>query len=488
MYPTVGAFATDLMSMLQSSPSQPILEYKINIPSYTPPAGLIVATPKDLLGPAAASEILPKIMPVLVEAKRAEQELHIRPLPEKAQELEANPDHEMTNADDQIIPEAHATSNNVSDIGSRIADETPAPIENDQASDDKPGSPLVQLLNESCSENQISETDNINETQPERLQDSSVVLPPLDPDPELGARWDNGRPPWYLKNFAPLGLRLEAEVWSPLSEPSDGESVEDLNLGDYEAAPPQSLVPFGEFEVTSSVSDRDQGHGMHSKLETVRVPEGLSGLQATMSENDNIFQHPAVEMATIRVKNQQPEAEGGALQRPELEQMEGEDLMGGFRAEDLPSPLAMSGEEASSVRRQQAFLIASSRVDLAGPPPNPLTIPSAPSNDYETATNNGSVLSDPPDEDYDHQHDTFMSGMERSIGGNNATTEGGANGANEHRGDRTGEGSPQTPTTTPGRKSRKGMIFPRQSNGRFGPTKGTTGGGSSSKKVRRKKW
>ena len=390
LYPNVGAFACDLLSVLKSPPSQPILEYKV---VYRYPlgsgSGLIRSSPKDdLQGTTVASLILPHVLPLLENVRRSELEIRTRPPP-----LE--------------IP------------GGTIVDM-------------KPIDPYCNMNGE------VLPPMEDNSVLAPQSQDSSVVLPPLNIDPELGVHWDNERPPWYLKDLAPVGLRVEAEVWSPPSEDCDDECDMNGNL-----ARAHSLVSPLESHLSLSMSGWGQ-----------RMAQAISGAPRESAAD---FQAP---MSGRRTK---------PIPKPERDSGENDALMDGFRAMDLPSPLRTIDENATPDRDHTLPSIGD-RMGIPGPPPNLLAAVLT-----EAPTQNGtsSTLSGRP------EYPPIEINSSRPGGSSGSQPVVGVNG--------TSEPAPVAPVTTTGRKSRKGMIFPRQSNGRFGTTKGAAGA-SGTKKARKKKW
>lgn len=386
----MGAFACDLLSVLKSPPSQPVLEYKV-VYQYQLGSSLIRSSPKDdLQGTTVASLILPHVLPLLENVRRSELEIRTRPPP-----LE--------------IPGGNIVDMKPIDTYYNMNGEIPPSMEDNHAL-----APQTQS------------------------QDSSVVLPPLNIDPELGVHWDNGRPPWYLKDLAPVGLRVEAEVWSPPSEDCDDEC--DLNGNSVRA---YSSVPPLESHLSLSMSGWGQ-----------RIAQAIS---KAPRESTADFQAP---MPDKRIK---------PIPKPERDSGENDALMDGFRAMDLPSPLRTIDENATPDRDHTLPSIGD-RMGIPGPPSNLLAAVLT-----EAPTQNGtsSTLSGRPEYP---PRETNSSRLGESSSSQSAV---GVNG--------TSEPAPAAPVTTTGRKSRKGMIFPRQSNGRFGTTKGAAGA-SGAKKARKKKW
>ncbi|PUU80423.1 hypothetical protein B9Z19DRAFT_1171888 [Tuber borchii] len=81
LYPNVGAFACDLLSVLKSPPSQAVLEYKV-VYQYQLGSGLIRSSPKDdLHGATVAPLILPQVLPLLENGRRFELEIQTSPPP-----------------------------------------------------------------------------------------------------------------------------------------------------------------------------------------------------------------------------------------------------------------------------------------------------------------------------------------------------------------------------------------------------------------------
>lgn len=390
MYPNVGAFACDLLSVLKSLPSQPVLEYKV-VYRYPLGSGLIHSSPKDdLQGGAVASLILSHVLPLLDNVRRSELEIRTRPPP-----LE--------------IP------------GGNVVDMKPIDTYCDMNGEVLPS----------------MEDSGALAPQPQS-QDSLVVLPPLNIDPELGVHWDNGRPPWYLKDLAPVGLRVEAEVWSPPSEDCDDEC--DLNGNSARA---HSSVPPLESHLSLSMS----GWGQRIAQAISKAPrEGTADFLAPMSDR--------------RIK---------PIPKPERDSGENDALMDGFRAMDLPSPLRTIDENATP-NRDHTLPSIGDRIGIPGPPPNLLA----------------SVLTEAPTQN--GTSSTLSGRPEYPPVGVNSSRLGGSSGSQPVVGvNGTSGPAPAAPVAATGRKSRKGMIFPRQSNGRFGTTKGAAGA-SGTKKARKKKW
>lgn len=78
LYPTVDDFTMDMVSMLNSKPEEPVLEWKINLPSYAPPVLLMSAETSrkdETLAPKTAERLLKQVKPLLEEAKKSEREL-----------------------------------------------------------------------------------------------------------------------------------------------------------------------------------------------------------------------------------------------------------------------------------------------------------------------------------------------------------------------------------------------------------------------------
>ncbi|PWW77104.1 hypothetical protein C7212DRAFT_184590 [Tuber magnatum] len=389
LYPNVGAFACDLFSVLKSLPSQPVLEYKI-VYQYQLGSGLIHSSPKDdLQGSTVAALILPHVLPLLENVRRSELEIRTRPPPIKM-------------------------------IGGDGVDMKPIGTYDDMNGEIFP-----------------SMEDNSALVPHAQLQDSSVVLPPLNIDPELGVHWNNGRPPWYLKDLAPVGLRVEAEVWSPPSEDYDDEC--DLNGNSLKA---YSSVPPLESHLSLSMS----GWGQRIAQAISQAPrEGAADFQAPM-----------------------PDGRVELMPKPERNSGENNSLIDGFRAIDLPSPIRTI-DEGAIPNRDHTLPSIDDRMGIPGPPPNLLAAVLT-----DTPTQNGASApaSRPeyPPMEIDSSRLGESSGAQSAVGMNGTV-----------------EPPPAAPVTTTGRKSRKGMIFPRQSNGRFGTTKGAAGA-SGTKKARKKKW
>ncbi|RPB04755.1 hypothetical protein L873DRAFT_1665547 [Choiromyces venosus 120613-1] len=395
LYPNVGAFACDLLSVLKSPPSQPILGYRVPR-HYQTGSSIVLSSPKDdLQGTTVASLVLHHVLPLLENMRMSELEIRTRP------------------------PSIKTSGSNTVDM---------KPIDNY-------GSMNGEI-------HQLIEGNNALDPQIQ-LQDSSVVLPPLYIDPELGVHWDNGRPPWYLKDLAPVGLRVEAEVWSPPSEVYDDEG--DLNGNSARAT---SSAPTLETHLSLSMSGWGQ---------TVTQP--------SIEENITSFQMPN------RGRRVKP------IPKPERDSCENDRLLDGFRAVDLPSPLRTIDENATP-DRDYTLPSISNRMGIPGPPPN------LPAVLTEASTQNGtsSALSSRP------QYPSIAVDSPRVGESSGTQSVVGMNGTVEPS-PATSAPTTSAPTTGPttGRKSRKGMIFPRQSNGRFGTTKGAAGA-SGAKKARKKKW
>ncbi|KAF8471873.1 hypothetical protein BDZ91DRAFT_716713 [Kalaharituber pfeilii] len=398
---------------------------------------------------------------------------------------------------------AASTLHNVTD-NSAMKSETAAPII-------PPPNPLNALLNSSSSGDSIP-------TSPS----DPKVQPPL-PFPIISAsQWNDKHPPWYLQEFDPRGLTLHEERWlgrdiarelSPLSELSEDEM---LGLVGEDAS--SSLVPLGpttsgpfqmipenldeaneengtiiedtaDLEAASKLDNSARGRrgGFRGRYRRGRwrskgrgrsVSSRSDKLKAEQDESpDEDYKDPESLVEKL-VGNDQLRSEAVQSEQENLEETRGGDATeieevehseGGEASQNRTIPSASDQEHEMDIDTPglPALTVQSSHEDEASQPPrtpslSPLTSVIA---DLSPLSNPLTHLEDQPP-------------MQQSGGMDNDAVNGGGADCEVD------VAQQETSTSTPARKSRKNMVFARQSNGRFGSTKA---GASTSMPARRKK-
>lgn len=356
--------------------------------------------------------------------------------------------------------------------------------------------------------------------------------------------WSDGHPPWYIKNSKHNGLAVIDPYSKTTPTPTPRETTpecandETAVNGDVEvpaesAAPAKSLTkspakspprvskaekgpeqspdkPVEEEQTTVTEPTTPQMLMPHRTEVVPKTPEPAPSPSAKKPAEPTEPTEPAepaesTETAEpaeptsptqpdIPVVSVEPSDEPKSGEKSERDSYDSEDLMGGYRLEDLPSPLGTADGSTHSPIEQEDL----QKADVELPPPIDLPalqldhMSSVGAGGLVDDHDNTSVLSDPPDdddEDLDADGSTDGSvGLDRmDVDEDDMDAEGEldedgeVDSEEEEEGDSKGseEGSPGSSSSGSGQKNRKGMVFARQSNGRFGSARDSGGGRGS---------
>lgn len=319
--------------------------------------------------------------------------------------------------------------------------------------------------------------------------------------------WSDG-PPWYTKDLQPSGLAVIDPSSKATPTPTPRETTPAANERDRGATNgSRSPVKSASRSLGQEKKVRDPAEERQTEPTTPQtlMPQRTEVVPKTPETARTGKPAERTTPPGVPVVNVQKPSGGPKItEKPEVDS-DTEDLMGGYRLEDLPSPLGtIDGSNPTPPEHEEM-----QKTDVELPTPADLPLPGPPQNHSAVAGNgvtdheNTSVLSDPPDDDEDvdaegstEESEPAMDRMdvddedldaegepdvdvEVSVGA--VELEGGAS--------KLEEGSPGSSSGGSGRKSRKGMVFARQSNGRFGSMKGAGGGaGGGRGRGRKKKW
>lgn len=601
LYPTVETFAMDMLSVLNSAPSQPLLEHKFNIPSYTPP---ILEQKKDMddLSQEAATTILKQVEPLLDEAGLKEIDLRTDSISMSASAviLEAKVTQQRVSdgkGDDEreiaeiasILTGTNGISWNLSTDNSGDMDFNKDEVEiedediqvddaqeggNDEADNDdalseqngvegaENNQPSMQFTKEAISSPKKSKAgvEGINGASPPLINMNMSV--PAAGTTVLGY-WTDGHPPWYMNDNEPRELDIVDPCIrkTPTPTPRQMSPVTGIN-GDKSTPSPKKVLASSKKTSSPrkkalaspdkktlvspskklsssptkkrlfSPSKRPALQKSHVIRNQGAVDVSVNGVADSATAETSIPQRTEVfpktpeagspveksanlrtpinrDVPTVKVRR----ASDGLkpTKKSDMDFAENEDLMGGYRLEDLPSPLGTVDGSNPSPDQEK---VDNSLSTLPAPAQSTLaTFVAATS----AATNgvgdhdNTSVLSDPPDDedvDIDAEGSTEdedeIEGLDRmDVDVTNQEDEedddpdAGDELEESESEESKGDGSAGSSSGGSTKKSRKGMVFARQSNGRFGSMKtgvsGSRGGesgaaGGSRGKPRKKKW
>ncbi|KAH0613042.1 uncharacterized protein H6S33_009422 [Morchella sextelata] len=503
LYPTVETFAMDMLSVLNSAPSQPLLEHKFNIPSYTPP---ILEQKKDMddLSQEAATTILKQVEPLLDEAGLKEIDLRTDSI-----SMSAN----------AVILEAKVTQQRISD-GKGDDEKEIAEIasiltgtnedEDIQVDDAQEGGD-----DEGDNDDALSEQNGVKgaeNSQPSSMQftKESISSPKKS---KAGVEGINGASP----------LLINMNMKTPTPTPRQMSPVTGIN-GDKSTPSPKKVLASSKKASSPrkkalASPDKKTLAGVakvsYSEIADTSIPQRTEVFPKTPEagspvEKSASFRTPINrDVPTVKVRR----ASDGLkpTKKSDMDFAENEDLMGGYRLEDLPSPLGTVDGSNPSPDQEK---VDNSLSALPAPAQSTLAAFVAATS---TATNgvgdhdNTSVLSDPPDdEDVDidaegsTENEDEIEGLDRmDVDVTNQEDEededldAGDELEESESEESKGDGSAGSSSGGSTKKSRKGMVFARQSNGRFGSMKagvsssrgGESGaGGGSRGKTRKKKW
>lgn len=502
LYPTVDTFAMDMTSVLNSKPEEPVLDWEINLPSYTAPMLLMSAETinrkDEALVSKTAERLLKQMKPLLEEAEEAERELKENPAP-------------TPNGEEVNIFEGLKTHGGIDEMEIDIGQTPP-------------------IINGNDTPNGMALDDSHGKGDGLPVQDPTEVSSPETPKPNGAASantdastvtagttvlgyWSDGHPPWYIKDFEPSSLAVvdpyskatptpTPRETTPANE-TDGRTTNGSRPPAKPRSPTKSRSPtkpaprpretLRQEKVVvpeKQITDEPTTPQTLMPQRTEVVPKTPEAAPPTKPEHTSPAQ---TGLPTVSV--QKPSVEPKAVEKTELDFADTEDLMSGYRLKDLPSPLGtIDGSNATPPEHEE---VQKTDVEL----PTPADLP-APSNPLATVVANGvvdhentSVLSDPPDDDEDvdaegsTESEPAMDRMDVDDEDLDAEGEPDVDIVGSEVGGlkESGEGSPGSSSGGSGRKSRKGMVFARQSNGRFGPMK-NGGGGSGRGRGRKKKW
>lgn len=601
LYPTVETFAMDMLSVLNSAPSQPLLEHKFNIPSYTPP---ILEQKKDMddLSQEAATTILKQVEPLLDEAGLKEIDLRTDSISMSANAviLEAKVTQQRISdgkGDDEkeiaeiasILTGTNGISWNFSTDNSGDMDfnkdEVEIEDEDIQVHDAQEGDDEADNDDALSEQNGVKGAEN---SQPSSMQFTKGAIsspkkskagvegingasPPLInmnmSVPAAGTTvlgyWTDGHPPWYMNDNEPRELDIVDPCIrkTPTPTPRQMSPVSGIN-GDKSTPSPKKVLASSKKTSSPrkktlaspdkktlvspskklsssptkkrlfSPSKRPALQKSHVIRNQEAVDISVNGVADSATAETSIPQRtevfpktpeagsPVEKSANLRTpinrdvpKVKVRRASDGLkpTKKSDMDFAENEDLMGGYRLEDLPSPLGTVDGSNPSPDQEK---VDNSLSALPAPAQSTLAAFVAATS---TATNgvgdhdNTSVLSDPPDDedvDIDAEGSTEdedeIEGLDRmDVDVTNQEDEedddldAGDELEESESEESKGDGSAGSSSGGSTKKSRKGMVFARQSNGRFGSMKtgvsssrgGESGAaGGSRGKTRKKKW
>ena len=480
LYPSVSAFSADIRSVLESSPTEPQLDFDIRVKGYVPPKISSPAPPIDNHDVGSIGEkILHSLQSPLESALTGEKELWA--------EMQEQPAKKARLLEQLDVTLLDTTLNN---NGNR-----------------SPGSPSDQLAKEASPE--ITKASTFN------LSNGGTILGTVSAKLAKGilvGSGDKRQPSWHIKDYWPCSME----------DSNEPATVEITNSPDRDMSAP---APVTESENRLTPPPPENVNGLNPVLEGVHIDanildedEDMEDAPGEIDEEDapgeideedapgEIDEEflPTASFAPPFIDQPEPQdfphihsdlhdedAEGELddeinLMYPDIPTVADPtpiaepfpdvdshddtsnkgDLLSGYRAEDLPSPLCtIGGDSASSVGTSMnatnpmldiPHSLQSTRdltcrdpmVDLPELAPN-RTIPDG--MDLENLTNT-SVLSDYPDDLDENDFDMQKLDVDRDGEGNDGNIELGEN-----------------DVTPLGKKSRKATIaVKREPNGRFG--------------------
>lgn len=346
------------------------------------------------------------------------------------------------------------------------------------------------------------------------------------------AQWSDKHPPWYLQEFDPRGLTLHEERWlgrdiaresSPLSELNEDEMLGLVGEVGEEASalaalPISSATYFHGYAVGDGTVEDNMGNPTN--------PELLSAAESSTRGRKNLVIRGRSRRGRWKIKGRgRPPGARGGKGTTDIETNGNADFQGGevhgdktgthewetegferylwttqeygsirLLTGDRPPPppefdcsQQTTGSAEDDMDIDPPYLPPHSRQAHREPPQTPRTSSLSPLtsviNEFES-----SPLSNPPTnlsqrdqrEQPSPQKRGTNEGSSSAFGGDERNTEG----FQEYALDDQDDLSPNTPQ----RRSRKNMIFARQSNGRFGSTKPGTVSSQSLVRRKKKKW
>ncbi|KAA8896111.1 hypothetical protein FN846DRAFT_893552 [Sphaerosporella brunnea] len=467
LYPSVSAFALDVRSVLKSSPAEPRLEFDIRVKRYVPPS-IAFNPPKSSVedSEVVGADILKKLDSSFKETLAKEREIR-----EERQERPTKRPRLPQHLSIDGLPNGRDSSHS-------------------------PNSPSDQLVKEALPELGKDKTLSIDPTQ---LAMGGTILGSVSKalaKELLVGSGDKNRPPWYVKDYRPSEMEVDNEPTKgktklpPRPSEDSANATTELtnpapeNMNGVVSTPQDShmasFITEEDCDMEDAPGDLDDDFLPPPPAEPVSVaappaPESHLPLHSDLHDEDAEGELDDELAMAYTLGNDLPTVVNNPMNNFPLPDMDStheelgtdDDLLGGYRPEDLPSPLGMNmGDSASSVGRissntanatldvPYASRLRDPMSDLPDLPPN-LGIPEK-GMDHEHFDTT-SVLSDYP-EDLDENLSMGMNG----------------NDANADEDDEVGLAENEV---TPSRRSRKATT---RSNGR-------SGGGRAATSVRKKR-